>query len=103
MSKRSPQKNHMEDNETGEGQKVSRRGQSVRPPYSMKPRQIRGNGWTANARKTRWEAARRVRSQLQPIRTLREVGKMVGCSHANIELIELKALTKIIEAFKDEQ
>ena len=57
---------------------------------------------TRTKRRTVWAAARKLRNQLRPVRTQREVAELLGNSKQSVEVIELKALAKVLLAFAPE-
>lgn len=77
-------------------------------PYTIRnrkmtyaPRPIHGHDYQAIQRDTVYKEAREVRQYLQPIRPQAEVAAMLGLSgRSSVEIIELRALAKVIRAFK---
>jgi len=77
-------------------------------PYSLRnrkmtyaPRKIHGTDYQAIQRDTVYKEARNIRQYLQPIRPQAEVAAMLGLKgRSSVEIIELRALSKVIRAFK---
>ncbi len=68
------------------------------------PRPIRGCDYQAIQRDTIYKEAREVRQHLRPIRPQAEVAAMLGLAgKSSVEIIELRALSKVIRAFHHEQ
>lgn len=77
-------------------------------PYTIRnrkmtyaPRKIHGHDYQAIQRDTIYKAARELRQYLRPIRPQAEVAAMLGLKgRSSVEIIELRALAKVIRAFK---
>lgn len=80
-------------------------------PYTIRnrkmtyaPRPIHGHDYQAIQRDTVYKEAREVRQYLQPIRPQAEVAAMLGLAgKSSVEIIELRALSKVIKAFQHER
>lgn len=70
-------------------------------PRSYHSRAIRGESRSSDLRIKKFQQARILRQYLRPQRTQQEVANTIGTSRAAIEWLELSALTKIINAFKN--
>lgn len=53
-------------------------------------------------RRTTWLKAREIRRQLHPIAHQQAVADQLGITHQAVEQIEMRALTRIVEAFQAE-
>jgi len=53
----------------------------------------------ASAKRIGWLRARQVRSELHPHMDQKEVARALGCSRQAVEQCELRALSKIVQAF----
>ena len=60
------------------------------------------SGSTRIKRQTVWARARQPRKELRPIRTQEEVAKLLCNTRQSVEVIELRAFTKILRAFQPE-
>lgn len=60
------------------------------------------SGSTHIKRQTIWAQARRLRKELKPLRTQEEVAKLLCNTRQSVEVIELRALTKVLQAFQPE-
>jgi hypothetical protein len=80
-------------------------------PYTIRnrkmtyaPRVITGHDYQAIQRDTVYKEAREVRQHLRPIRPQAEVAVMLGLAgKSSVEIIELRALSKVIRAFHHER
>lgn len=80
-------------------------------PYTIRnrkmtyaPRPIHGTDYQAIQRDTVYKAAREVRQHLRPVRPQAEVAAMLGLAgKSSVEIIELRALSKVIKAFQHER
>ena len=80
-------------------------------PYSLRnrkmtyaPRTIHGHDYQAIQRDTVYKEAREVRQHLRPVRPQAEVAAMLGLAgKSSVEIIELRALSKVIKAFHRER
>ena len=57
---------------------------------------------TRMKRRTIWAEARQLRKELKPLRTQEEVAKLLCNTRQSVEVIELRAFTKILRAFQPE-
>jgi len=68
------------------------------------PRAITGYDYQAIQRDTIYKEAREVRQHLRPVRPQAEVAAMLGLAgKSSVEIIELRALSKVIKAFQHER
>lgn len=75
----------------------------MRNPARPRISQSTGSGVTAIKRQTEWALAREIRACLKPHRSQEETAKAMNLSRQAVEQIELRALAKIVHAFRLER
>ena len=76
----------------------------IRPgPGCQVTGEISGSSFGSQKRASRWSKARHLRAMLLPVATQQEVASQLRVTRQAVEQLELSALAKLLEAFKQER